>query len=198
MENNSLNDPYILQIDKMIENIYTTDFNIPIPTKPLSFEGGTYHFPETWDILDNDTLATFALRVSGWIGFMGAEISRLESKKRLLKQKYEYLTEKLTIKGTPKLLKGAGYIDELPKEGEHISPKQSHRLGNTKIYEFSQACLELQIKQELGTLWGDIENVEIKISMLKNMKEAFASHENVLGREISRRQSELRAFSKSV
>ena len=179
-----------------VEFINNNNFNVPIPNKPTSFENGTYQFPEDWDELSNDDLATLALRISGWRSFIGAELSRSESKRRLLRQKYEYSTEKLIVSNTPILLKKSGYIDKIPDNGEEISPQSSHRLGHVKTYEFGQAQLGLKIKQELVDLWEDVEHEETKISMLKNMREAFESHEEVLGREISRRQSELRSISK--
>ena len=188
LEDKSLeNDKYLKCIDHLL-NQSTKSISIPRIGKSNDY-GTEYIFPEKFEELDNELLASLALKLSGWVSYLFAEQSRRDTKKRLLKDKYEYIYKVKLLQAECKVLVKTGYLEI---KGQPKEPK------NTKLCDVWLTSIKERVKADPDILkaYTELEMVDMECKQIDKGIDALETQIEALSRETFRRQTEAKIFSK--
>lgn len=191
-------DPYLKELNKALLKINEIVHLLPFPKKPSDLDS-EYSFPNRIDALPNDALADWSLQLSGWRGYVLAELSRVDSKRRILKSMYEYLYKILLSDEKYKVLSQTGLIEDVKEPEvnlENGEKSKKTKSKNIRLYEILEdRCKEsVRKKAELLSLTKEMESNDILYTHLKYMDEVLKDHSFAISREISRRQTDARVF----
>lgn len=156
--------------------------DMPIQEKPVSLDSH-YKFPEGYDDLVNEDLASLALKLGSWRSYLLVETSKAENNKRLLKEKYGYIYNQTLAQELYRIL----------KEVTNVNGKV-----NVRAYEIGERLGQEIIKNtpEVLKSYTELEVNEINLHQLHAMTDILKIQEETLSREISRRQTDARTIGR--
>lgn len=176
---NILEDPFIQKINSLLENDLSlikvetpSDFSVKLPERK-------------WDI-PNEDLEGLLLKITGLNTYFLYELSKIEHRRRLLKEKYEYLYKHYLLIRINEIAIETGY--DLP----------SLKKGNPRKFDCAETVAkeETKLVKDVLEAFEASEKTEGLYFKLKNVLEILRSYDECIGKVISFRQSEIRLATK--